>query len=280
MDEEARGMAQFVAGLGATDKMNYLKGLSGSLTLQQYNSVVKQVWKDNNPIQFVGKLMTNEGAMQNNQTAPQIAQTLLLGQQALEYKPAGAGGEAERGFKGVMPNFADVRQQVGEYMAGIKVPEASVGQVSEVVMAHYIGSMLQKGTSKSFEIGGPDNSGNRAVFRQSLQTVLGTVSTVGNDRVLRPFGVGDMQFQQAVRDRVGAIDPTLKGYGLAIADGENNKYLVVTGNQPRFIIDLNSPVPELVRPAAVPPPVTRGPAAAPGVRPTTQSLMQIPGGNS
>jgi hypothetical protein len=154
-----------------------------------------------------------------------------------------------------MPNFADVRQQVGEYMKGVKVPEASVGQISEVVMTHYIGAMLQKGTAKNFEIGEKD-TGNRAVFEQSLKTVLGSVSTVGNEKVLRPFGVGDTQFQQAVRDRVGAIDPTLRGYGLAIADGENNKYLVTTGNQPRFIIDLNSPVPEPVRRVTPPPPAT------------------------
>jgi hypothetical protein len=255
MDGEATAMAKYVSTLSTPDKMNYMKGLSGSLTLPQYNSVVKQVWKDNNPVQFVGKLMTNEGAMQNNQTAPQIAQTILLGQQAMEYRPAGAEGQAERGFKGVMPNFADVRQQVGEYMKGVKVPEASVGQISEVVMTHYIGAMLQKGTAKNFEIGEKD-TGNRAVFEQSLKTVLGSVSTVGNEKVLRPFGVGDTQFQQAVRDRVGAIDPTLRGYGLAIADGENNKYLVTTGNQPRFIIDLNSPVPEPVRRVTPPPPAT------------------------
>lgn len=271
MDAEAQAMAQTVGRMGATDKMNYLKGLSGSLTMEQYNAVVKQVWSGNNPVQFVGKLMTNEGAVQNNSTAAQVAQTVLIGQQALEYKPAGAGGEAERGFKGVMPNFADVRQAVGEHLKGVKIPEAAVGNVAEVVMAHYVGTMLGKGVSKNLEITGSGNDGNATVFKDSLRTVLGNTSTVGTEKVLRPFGMDDTQFQSAVHKRVTAIDPALRGYGLTIRDGETATYDVVVGGVSRFQISLNAE-PSTPAPAA---PVTKTTTPR-TVFPTTQSLSRYP----
>lgn len=242
MKNEAAQLAANVANLPPTQKQEYMRKLGDSMNRDEYNTLVNQVWKDDAAMRLAGKLTKHgQGLTQNGQTADKIVSVMMVGNDILNQKLKGGGTEAEKGFKGILPNFSDVRQLTGEYLKGVQLPETAVQAVSEAVMAHYVGTLASAGVPKSYELSQKE-SANRAAFRKSLETVVGTLSDVGGSRVMRPFGMTDTEFQTKIKAQVGALDPSLRGYTLSVADGEGEQYWVTVGNVPKYRIGINDPI--------------------------------------
>lgn len=250
MKNEAAQLAANVANLPPTQKQEYMRKLGDSMNRDEYNTLVNQVWKDDAAMRLAGKLTKHgQGLTQNGQTADKIVSVMMVGNDILNQKLKGGGTEAEKGFKGILPNYSDVRQLTGEYLKGVQLPETAVQAVSEAVMAHYVGTLASAGVPKSYELSQKE-SANRAAFRKSLETVVGTLSDVGGSRVMRPFGMTDTEFQTKIKAQVGALDPSSRGYTLSVADGEGEQYWVTVGNVPKYRIGINDPI--MPRQVAVP----------------------------
>lgn len=145
-----------------------------------------------------------------------------------------------------MPTDGETAQVFTEWLGGAKMdidPERAA-IMRDVATSHFVGLRVKTGGGGNLKLGkDAEHKANRDAFKESLNIVFGKPSKIGESAVLRPFGMEEAPFLEAVDKRVREQDPTLmRGeYGMSYA-GSGNKYRVMRNGQvTNLVIDLDQP---------------------------------------
>jgi hypothetical protein len=235
-NNEAANLAQYFKQLPPDQKSDYISKLAKAGTAQQFNDLAEQVWKDENAVLGVAKLaVIPESRSQNGSTPQRTSQMMMAGYEILSLKEKGDGAKDNKGFSGILPNAESIRVAVGTHLAGQKLSEDVVRRMSDAVRAHYVGSMVSGGVSGSLEITGDKaTKENKAALVNSIKTVIGEPASVGSSKVLKPWGMSNVEFTELVKAEGEKQGYGSKYYGLQPIDGANQKYAILVDGMVQY----------------------------------------------
>lgn len=184
-----------------------------------------------------GIMAAPAGAVQNDETRDQTSGYILLGRNLMAL-PGGKGTEGEKAvLKGQLPStrdMLDVVNGISDYDNMSIEFVKTMPEMMEAVKAHYVGKLASQGVS-NFDI-----DEHRSEFKDSLKSVIGEPSEIGQTKVIKPWGMSENDFQESVRIRVSLPYGT---YGLRKPAGAPaSVYEVIRGGVTQMYVDLDRPV--------------------------------------
>lgn len=243
MKNEAENVNRQFATMNYQARADYLDSIREGIGSDAYRAFVGQVWAGNKAVEAAGYMMDKAPDVTvKGMTGQAIAQTMLIGEQAMNRAVGKGDTDEEKAFqKALIPSKTEVRNLMGVTLKGVMIPPDAFDAISESVMAYYIGSKIRnEGGGTNTTISGSDSQAiaNKKAFVEAIETVVGKPSEINGSNVLRPWGMTDGDFKDIAKTLVQQNHPGMENAGLLNVNGVGLYELVEGGIPTGKMIDV------------------------------------------
>jgi hypothetical protein len=164
---------------------------------------------------------------------------ILFGRSVIKMNEKGEDNKDVKAIKGlVVPSGEDVVKAMAKYSGVVNLPPDQYAAYSEAVRAHYVGASVSAGITNNDLTDKEVGANNTKRLAKSIDAVMGKPTTAGNSRVVRPYGMDETSFINAVQSEVNdKFGGKYKWGEYSLQSMPDGRYVVAIGGEQRGVVN-------------------------------------------
>jgi hypothetical protein len=164
---------------------------------------------------------------------------ILFGRSIIKMNQKGEDNEDVKGVKGlVVPSADEVAKQIASYAGKINLLPDQYAAYTEAVRAHFVGASVGQSITNNDFKDEKNGEANISRLQKSIDAVMGKPTQAGNSSVIRPYGMDENSFINAVQSEVSQAFNDKYRYGeYSLRSMSDGRYIVSIGGSDRAVID-------------------------------------------
>lgn len=164
---------------------------------------------------------------------------ILFGRSIIKMNEKGEDNKDIKGIKGlVVPTDEQIVKEMAVHSGAVNLPPDQYAAYAEAVKSHFVGKSVSAGITNNSLKDKEEGDANKKRLHSSIDAIMGAPTVAGNSRVIRPYGMDETSFINAVQSEVNDKFGGKYNWGeYSLQSMPDGRYAVSIGGEIRSVIN-------------------------------------------